>query len=277
MVNVKSLLCGPAEKYDVVSRAIMTGASVAHFDLEDSVPLSRKSATRAAILKQLKHPIPIPTAVRINALNTQLGLEDILGFIHQNVAPDIMIVPKVESPETARIAGDILKEHFPETRIFCVIESIKALKSLDRIILEPDFIQGMIFGAADFSGDMGKVPSALDLTYAKTQIALAANQINAVAIDSPCFQIHDVLRLETECLQARALGFHGKIAIHPGQVSRINQAFAPTEHEYTFSKNILDTLTGPDEREASSIRTVGENMIGPPFIRIAEKIVKSME
>ncbi|KAF7772081.1 citrate lyase subunit beta / citryl-CoA lyase [Pseudoalteromonas citrea] len=272
---IKSLLCAPPNKYDVVSKSIEVNASVAHFDLEDSVPERQKEKARDLISASLLRNNQIKTAVRINAIDTKYGLEDILFFINREVSPDFFILPKVEAPESVNIVGDILRQAFPNVKLFCVIESIKALKSLDRIVNASSYIDGLIFGSADFSESMGKVPSALDLTFARTEISLAANQINAYAIDSPCFSLENINELDQECRIARRLGYHGKIAIHPKQVSLINEVFSPTQEELDFSNEVIEASERLNHKSCSSISTVKSNMIGPPFIKMARKIINA--
>lgn len=273
----RTLLCAPPNKYDVVERAKSVNAHVAHFDLEDSVPLSQKPLVRELILNKLKENNSIPTAVRINAIDSKEGMEDILFFVNHDIAPDIIIVPKVESAECVNVVANVLKVSFPEIQMFCVIESVKALKSLDSIVRAEKHINGLIFGSADFSECMGRIPSSLDLTFAKTEIALAANQIGAYAVDSPCFNLEGDAELRNECLQARKIGFHAKIAIHPSQVPVINEVLSPTKEEFDFSKKILESTSNKSIDDGSAIAKVNKNMIGPPFVKLARKIVTSAE
>lgn len=271
---IRSFLCAPPSKFDVVNKSIEVKASVAHFDLEDSVPDSQKETARRLIYESLVKKNRIKTAVRLNAIDTKYGMEDILFFINKNISPDIFIIPKVANPEAVNIVGDILREYFPCIKVFCVIESVKSLKSLDRIINASSHIDGLIFGSADFSESMGRVPSALDLTFARTEISLAANQINAYAIDSPSFTLENNIELEDECHLARRLGYHGKIAIHPKQVPLINDIFSPTQEELDFSKRIIEVKNG-FESGCSNISKIKNNMVGPPFVKVAKKIINA--
>ncbi len=267
----RSFLCGPSNRFDVVQRAIDCGSHVAHFDIEDSIPLAKKESVRNDIVQQLLQVTDILTAVRINSLNSAEGLKDIMSFIENNVVPDIVIVPKIESPDGIKLVSDLLKDNFKNVKIFGVIESIKGVKSLDRIIHAENHIDGLVFGSADFSKDLGRIPSALDLSYAKNEISLAANYINALAVDSPCFAIKDLSVLKDELEKAKELGFHAKIAIHPSQISLINKILSPTKEEINFATQIL-TETEDVEKKAGIV-TVGGTMIGPPFLNIAKSIV----
>jgi (S)-citramalyl-CoA lyase len=58
-------------------------------------------------------------------------------------------------------------------------------------------------------------------------------------MDSPFFDIGDINGLKRETKAAQALGFHGKCAIHPKQISTINAVFTPSAEEVAKAREIL--------------------------------------
>lgn len=270
---IKSFLCGPSDKFDIIKKTIQYGAHVAHFDIEDSIPLRNKQKVRRSIITQLLQKPNVLTAVRINAINTKEGLEDIMAFIHNKITPDIIIIPKVEYLDQVKLISDILRDQSGKIKIFCIIESIKGIRTLDRISHYKDHIDGLIFGAADFSKDINKIPGTLNLSYVKSQIVMAAHEIGAMAVDSPCFNIKNSNILKDELTEAVKLGFHAKIAIHPCQISLINQMMNPSEEEIDFARQIIAKME-PHKKETGIVSIQG-TMIGMPFLNIAKAIIRS--
>ena len=73
--------------------------------------------------------------------------------------------------------------------------------------------------------------------------------------------INDLDGLRAESLDAVAVGFDVKVAIHPSQVAVIREAFAPTAEEIDWAKRVLAAcrngawcirLRGQDGRRAGS-------------------------
>jgi citrate lyase subunit beta/citryl-CoA lyase len=107
-----------------------------------------------------------------------------------------------------------------------------------RALGEAPGVRRLIFGSIDFQLDLGVRDDAL-LAY-RAQIVLAsrvagiAAPVDGVttAIDDP-----DTLRQDTE--RARAMGFGGKLCIHPKQVAIVNATFRPTEGEIAWAQRVV--------------------------------------
>ena len=69
---------------------------------------------------------------------------------------------------------------------------------------------------------------------------------------------------------ARALGYDGKWAVHPGQLAIINAAFTPVEEELSRARAILDALARAEGRGA--VELDGE-MIDEASRRLALQVV----
>ena len=67
-------------------------------------------------------------------------------------------------------------------------------------------------------------------------------------------------------MRARALGYDGKWALHPGQVDVLNEVFAPTQDEFDKAEAILDAY-----RDASEVRLTGAVMFGSEMIDEASR------
>ena len=65
--------------------------------------------------------------------------------------------------------------------------------------------------------------------YARVMCAVAASAAGVESLDTVYTDIPDLDGLRRECRDGVAMGFSGKISIHPGQIEVINQEFTPVE------------------------------------------------
>src|SRR5688500_20342227 len=65
--------------------------------------------------------------------------------------------------------------------------------------------------------------------YARTMCTIVASAACVEAFDTVYTDIADLAGLRRECEEAVAMGFSGKISIHPSQIEVINEAFAPAK------------------------------------------------
>jgi citrate lyase subunit beta/citryl-CoA lyase/(S)-citramalyl-CoA lyase len=268
---VRSWLCAPALNSKLVAKALEVAADVVLFDLEDSVPSTGKEAARQALLTHFKNSPQIATAVRVNSLCTCAGLKDLLFLIEHAIAPDILLLPKAMLPGDINVATALFKErNMGSIQVFAIIETVDSLWTLRTLHAAPSGLRGLIFGAADFAADMGVQPTCADLRFARQEIALAARRFGVAAIDSPCFQLLDEARLDCETCAARDLGFVGKIAIHPRQVSRINQLFTPSAQALDNARKLV---AASEQQPEHSILRVDDGMVGPPFLKYARQVL----
>jgi (S)-citramalyl-CoA lyase len=82
----------------------------------------------------------------------------------------------------------------------------------------------------DCVGAAALVRSRVVQSAASTRIAL---------LDSPYFNIEDTEGLKQETKASASLGFHGKCAIHPGQIATINEVLMPSEQQVVQARQIL--------------------------------------
>jgi citrate lyase beta subunit len=272
----RSWLCFSALYKNNVNKINQYGADIIHIDLEDSVPKDKKNGAREASKQYFakRSNSDYLLALRINSLKTIDGISDLQFLVKINMLPDILILPKVESDRDIEIASEILSLVNPKKMyIFAIIETARGLKSIDRIVSSNYRPDGLIFGAADMMADLSLVSFSKIIIHIKSEIALAAVSENLIAIDSPCFHLKNNTLLEEEIIEAKELGYRGKIAIHPNQVEAINKYFSPTFDEISEIKNIVEIF----KNEERSIIKLGDRMIGPPFLEWAKKNLTAVD
>ena len=239
--SLKSWLFTPATKADRFGRSAEVHADALIIDLEDAVALLDKQKARTAALQYLEQPAQgrLPCAIRINAPVTRTGIEDLHSLLESSAAPDYIILPKCDSPAFIRMVRTLLDQAAKDTEIIALIESAKAVDALPDIVGSEVRPVALMFGAADMEADLGAKTGWEPLLFVRSRIVQVAASAGIVAVDSPFFDIADLEGLKKETTAARDLGFHGKAAIHPKQISVINDVFVPSDEEVAKARQIL--------------------------------------
>jgi citrate lyase subunit beta/citryl-CoA lyase len=97
---------------------------------------------------------------------------------------------------------------------------------------------------------------------------LAGSAAGVGIIDSPVVELEATDVLQRESSDAAAMGFTGKLAIHPAQLGPINDAFLPTPSEIGHAQSMLAAAKGHD----GAFR-FGDRMVDVPHLRRAERIM----
>lgn len=253
---------------DRLDRVRTSGADVAVLDLEDSVPHDRKDAARAAAIDYLTatdNGTPV-LGLRLNAPGTTHGAKDLVAVAESGLRPAVLVVPKVESARDVELIATVLGAE-QQRRVWALIETPQAIQCLPAI-LGARCLAGVVFGAADYAATAGCSRSSSALWYPRSALACAAAAAGVPAIDSPFFDLEDPSGLRREAEQAKDLGFAGKGAVHPSQVSVIRQVFLPTAEQLAAAQAVV-TAAGAAH---GGITTVNGQMVGPPMVAAARAV-----
>lgn len=130
----------------------------------------------------------------------------------------------------------------------------------------------LIFGSEDYCADVGisRTAGDVELLFARSALVTAGKAFGLEVIDSPCLDLNDNTKLQSEAQIARNLGFTGKPAIHPAQVPILNQFFSPTQAEIEKAPRILTAFSSGK----SGVLKVGGRMVDEAVLRRARQILK---
>ncbi|HTZ45030.1 MAG TPA: CoA ester lyase [Jatrophihabitans sp.] len=266
----RSTLCTPAIAVDRYARCHRSGADICLVDLEDSVPPDRKAQARQLAAGFFGPDAgPVRCAIRVNTVTEPDGLRDLLAVRDYPVPPGIVLVPKVESPRDLEIVESVLRPGCPQLELLAVIETPRGLDRSDVIARSSDRLRGLIFGSADYAAAMGIGLGWESLVYARSRLANSARAAGIEAIDSPQFDLTDLGLLRREAEGALGLGYSGKIALNPRQVTVINEVFSPGTDELEHARQVV--LAG--HRAGRAIATVGSSMVGRPFFEASQRLL----
>jgi (S)-citramalyl-CoA lyase len=256
------------------AKAGEVGADVGTIDLEDSVPAASKEAARRLALPFFHGPRqPWLRTLRINSLRSPNGLRDILALLDSGARPDALLVPKVDSAQDLLILQDLLGPRLERTVFLVVIETAAGLCAVEEIAVATPRVRALVFGAADFSADMGTTMAWEHMHHARCRILVAAARAGIAAMDAPTFDIHDEEALRSDVHRSQQLGFHGKAAVHPRQVAVINEGFTPQPAAVAHARRVLELIEG----RGGQICVLDGEMIGPPAVVAARRLLAIAE
>ena len=168
--------------------------------------------------------------MRVNDLDTPWFAADVAALPH---GVDGVIVPKIESLEGLAMVGQTLtasgRDHLP---VLAGIETALGIADARPLLAHP-LVAAAYFGAEDFIADMGGVrtPSNAEVAHARGAVALAGRLAEVPVLDQVVADFRDDDRFAREADEARAMGYAGKLCIHPGQVGTANRAWTPSADE----------------------------------------------
>ncbi|MBF5096520.1 CoA ester lyase [Azospirillum sp. INR13] len=237
-----SWLFTPATKPDRFDRAAAAGADALIIDLEDAVAPADKAPAREGALAWLARPAPARgplRTLRINSPASRHGLEDLLELLRSSALPDLLVIPKVESADVVVLVDRLLADAGKATPLVALIESARGVANAAPIAQSSPNLEALLFGAADYAADLGAELDWTSLLFARSSVVNAAALTGLTTIDSPFFAIDEEEGLRREATAAARLGFMAKAAIHPRQVSLINDLFRPSVEQLAQVTKIL--------------------------------------
>ncbi|MEV7565640.1 HpcH/HpaI aldolase/citrate lyase family protein [Streptomyces tanashiensis] len=256
--------------------AVGSGTEVVLLDLEDSVPAGSKADARAAVLafagawtRRSGGPL---LGVRINAVDGTEGLRDVAAMGEQGLWPDLVVVPKVASGREIEAVVQAAHGAQAPPKVWALIESPRGVVGLPGIVHAPG-LAGVLFGAADYAAAAGCQLTSRAMWYPRAQLVTEAAAAGIPAVDSPFFSLDDQDGLRRDALEAVELGFAGKVAVHPRQLSVIAQAFAPSPRELGAARAVLDAASAV-AKAGGAITTADGVMVGPPLVEAALAVVR---
>ncbi len=256
----RSYLFVPGNRPERFAKACAVGADAVIIDLEDAVPPSGKLAARDALAAWLSPAHPV--LVRINSADSEWFRDDLALCGLHGVAG--IVLPKAEREhELAIVAAAGAPAILP------LIESAQGLWNAIELARSP-CVQRLVFGAIDFSFDLGIKEGHERLLYFRSQLVLVSRVAGIQApVDGVTVSFDDPDRVREDTGRARALGFGAKLCIHPKQVPIVNAGFAPSAAELAWAARVLEAASNS---QGAAVALDGK-MVDRPVIMIAQQML----
>ena len=283
-ILIRTALFVPGNRPDRIVKAFGTGADVVIIDLEDAVPLSEKESSRPNVREKVAEFADRMILVRTNALGSAFVDGDLDEAIVEGV--NGIILPKVERADDITKINTLLIEveknrSLPEgsIRVFPLIESAAGVQHIYDIVstkTKPERIYTVMFGAADYTLDMGieMTMEGNELFYARSRIAIACRAAGiAPPVDTPfMIDLKNTEALISDARRAKELGFQGKLVIHPNQVEPCNRIFSPLPEEIKKAEKIVKAFEEAEAAGMAAIQLEGK-FIDYPVVKRSKDIL----
>jgi citrate lyase subunit beta / citryl-CoA lyase len=282
----RSLHFVPGGNDRMLARALTLPADGLILDLEDAVAPDRKAATREVVREWLGRDFGGRERwVRMNPIATGLGQADLEETIAAR--PDGYVVPKpsraADIREIVRILDRLEQRHgIPNgaTRLTPIAtETPEGLLNIREIATATARTVAISWGVEDLGAAMGlgRVRDAegryLDIPrHARVMCAVAAAAAGVEAIDTVFTDIADLDGLRRECEDGVAMGFTGKISIHPNQIAVINEVFTPPKAAVDEARELVLQFDEHAKRGVYAFTFKGQ-MVDAPHLTRAKKLL----
>jgi malyl-CoA/(S)-citramalyl-CoA lyase len=248
-------------------------------NLEDAVPVDKKEAARAGLIKAAKESDLGDTALwtRVNSLESPWVLDDLTELVAEiGDKLEVIMVPKVEGAWDIHYVDRLLAQLEAKAKldrpilVHAILETSLGVVNLEEIATASPRMQGMSFGPADLAasrrmkttrvggGHPGyrviddpdpENPEASRASaqqdpwhYSIARMVDACTSAGILPFYGPFGDIKDTDGCETQFRAAFLLGCVGAWSLHPAQIEIAKKVFSPPVDEVLFAKKVIEAI-----------------------------------
>ena len=288
----RSFLFAPGNVARRVEKAFTLEADAVILDLEDSVAISDKVATRKQVRIALEKKGQARVYVRINAPSTPFCYGDLVETLQPGI--DGVVVPKIESAADLHAIDWVMaalerERGIPEGSLdlMPLIETAAGVQRVDRVLQARNLrpykgawrVKRVAFGAGDYANDVGLAPTLeeAELAGARERVVLSSRAAGMEnPIDSPWFHFKETAAFERALERSRRSGFQGRLCVHPDQLAPVNRAYLPGEEELERARRIVAAFREAEARGEAAVQVDGL-MVDYPIMHRAQALLDAMK
>jgi malyl-CoA/(S)-citramalyl-CoA lyase len=305
----RSELAVPGSNPNLFEKAARTAADVVFLDLEDAVAPDDKEQARRNVIAALNDIDwgRKTLNVRINGLDTPWMYRDVIEIVEHCPRLDLLFIPKIGVAADV-YALDMLVSQVElavkrERRVGfeIMIETALGMVNVEAIAQASRRLEAMCFGPGDFaaatgarSTEIGAVNSDYGVLAAKeaggsrefyladqwhaaqTRILYACRAYGLRAIDGPFSDFRDTAGFLASARRTAAIGYEGRMVIHPSQIALANEVYSPASQEVEQARRIVAAMKRAT-REGKGAVGLDGRMIDIANLRMAEKLIARAE
>lgn len=258
----RSLLFVPGDRPERFDTALASGADAVILDLEDAVPPAGKPGARRAIANWIDAARPV--ILRINAADTAWFEYDLALCRHPGVAA--IMLPKAQAgPDLAHVAT--------QRATIALVESAQGILDLPAIAATPGVIR-LALGAIDLALDLDTTCPEASFEPLRLRMTVASRAAGLPGpIDGVTTDFNDPAAIAADATAARALGFTGKLCIHPAQIAPLHDALRPSEALLARARAIV----AADAASGGAAVSLGGEMLDRPVVERARRALRYAE
>jgi len=279
---MRSLLYVPADQPRMLAKARTRGADAVIVDLEDAVAVARKSDARDAASDFISSPPEGSGAIVSRINNTDELSLDLAAVLSPQLSA--ITLAKAENLVSLNII-DAAASAFEEKAglepgtimVYCLIETAAGVRNAYALASHPR-TDRLGLGEADLGADLGIPHDAPDDVWWPIRSRIVVDSA-AAGIQSPIAPVstdfEDLARLATSTTALATNGFGARPAIHPSQISPINQAFTPTEHALAKASDVIKRHTQSLKDGSAVVLDADGRMVDEAVIKQARRVIEA--
>src|SRR3954452_24835816 len=294
----RSCLSVPGSSEKMMGKAPTLGADMVFLDLEDAVAPLEKEGARAKVVDAVKNQDwgEKILCVRVNAWDTKWTYGDVIEVVgNAGERLEEVMLPKVQSAAEV-VALDLLLTQVEinaglpagHIGIEAQIETARGIINVEEICAASKRLETVILGPVDMSASMEMPSLAGGLAipeypgdyfhYVFVKILMAGRANGLQVIDGPYVKVRDSEGFRDFCKRTQILGYDGKWALHPDQVTILNEMFSPSQEQFDKAWDVLEAYKkATTEGERKGAVMFGDEMIDEASRKVAIKLVKKGE
>src|SRR5438445_10060007 len=289
----RSCLSVPGSSEKMLAKAPGLAADMVFLDLEDSVAPLEKESARAKAVDAVKNQDwgEKVLCVRVNAWDTKWTYGDVIDVVgNAGERLEELMLPKVQSAAEV-VALDLLLTQVEinaglpprHIGIEAQIETARGIINVEEICAASPRLETIILGPVDMSASM-EMPSLAGglqipdypgdyFHYVFVKILMAGRANGLQVIDGPYVKVRDPEGFRDFCKRTQILGYDGKWALHPDQVSIPNEVFSPSQEQFDRPCAVLDAYQQATQEDRRGAVMFGDEMIDEASRKVAVKVV----
>lgn len=285
MALMRSVFYVPGNREEMIAKIPAIPADLITFDLEDSVPPAEKQKARELSHNNLQMAAATGALVyaRLNNWETGMTNQDCEAIV--DIGLDGVCLAKCGGPDHVRRLDWKLEEMEQRrglkpgsVKIQLLIETAKGMMNVYASALASPRVNSLIFGAVDYTTDMRVTlnqPNGEETKWARATVACAARAAGTIAIDAPYVAFKDAAGFEQDTAYGRALGFEGRMLIHPSQIEPAHKIYSPAPDRIEWAKAVVDVFEKEGIAKGSAAVTYKGKMVDTPVYVGAKQILEA--
>jgi malyl-CoA/(S)-citramalyl-CoA lyase len=306
----RSELAVPGHSRKFMEKAAQSAADIVFLDLEDAVAPADKDKARKTVIEGLNDIDwgGKVLSLRINGLDTPYMYRDVVDVVEQaGHRLDLILIPKVGVAADV-YAVDMLVTQIEQAKglkkrigLELMIETALGMQNVNEIAAASRRAESIHFGLADYAASVrmrttrigAPHPDYVVLSdpgedgartaywndiwhYALSRLVVAARANGLRPMDGPYGDFQDPDGFAAIARRSAAMGFEGKLVIHPSQIAPSNTIFSPGEKEIAQARRILAAMEEAQRSGTAAVALDGK-MLDIASIRQAEVLVSKAE
>lgn len=253
----------PGDRPDRFHQATSAGADQVIVDLEDAVAPASKEQARDCLVDWLVSGGQ--AWARVNAVDTTWH-EDEVRTLAGTPGLQGLVLPKLESREDAEKVRAALPA---DAGLVGLVETARGILRVGELA-ESGAVDRFALGTIDLALDLGATECEEVMLFPRSALVCASRAAGLPGpIDGVTTVTDDDVAVIAAGKHARAVGFAGKLCIHPRQVEPARAGFAPTQHELCWAGRVEEAARA----QVAGAFILDGRMIDRPVLTRAREIL----